>query len=164
MDRYIGIDVHTMSCTLTIVGLSGRKLKSDVVETNGQALVESYEQSPRPRHLCFEEDAQSAWLHEILSPHVEELWSSRFRATEPSPRAQREAFVERILSGLTVLPFDLAVAHVHARVVPDLGAKGAPVGAHDLIITATATATGYLLATRDDRSFPKIPGVSRLRW
>ncbi|MEO8181040.1 MAG: hypothetical protein ABI895_19565, partial [Deltaproteobacteria bacterium] len=39
MDRYIGMDVHAMSCTLTIVGPSGRQLKSDVVETNGQASV-----------------------------------------------------------------------------------------------------------------------------
>ena len=73
MDRYIGMDVHAMSCTLCIVGPSGRQLKSDVVETNGQALVEYLRAIPRPRHLCFEEGTQSAWLHEILSPHVDEL-------------------------------------------------------------------------------------------
>jgi hypothetical protein len=28
--------------------------------------------APRSR-LCFEEGTQSAWLHEILSPHVDEL-------------------------------------------------------------------------------------------
>jgi Transposase len=73
MDRYIGMDVHAMSCTVCIVGPSGRQLKSDVVETNGQALVEYLRAIPRPRHLCFEEGTQSAWLHEILSPHVDEL-------------------------------------------------------------------------------------------
>jgi transposase len=73
MDRYIGMDVHAMSCTVCIVGPSGRQLKSDAVETNGQALVEYLRAIPRPRHLCFEEGTQSAWLHEILSPHVDEL-------------------------------------------------------------------------------------------
>jgi transposase len=73
MERYIGMDVHAMSCTLCIVGPSGRELKSDVVETNGQVLVEYLRAIPRPRHLCIEEGTQSAWLHEILSPHVDEL-------------------------------------------------------------------------------------------
>lgn len=73
MDRYIGLDVHAQSCTLCTVGPSGRKLKSEVVETNGQALVQYLKTIPRPRHLCLEEGTQSAWLHEILSPHVGEL-------------------------------------------------------------------------------------------
>jgi transposase len=73
MERYIGMDVHATSCTLCTVGPSGRKLKNDVVETNGQALIQYLKQIPRPRHLCFEEGTQSAWLHEILSPHVDEL-------------------------------------------------------------------------------------------
>jgi len=73
MDRYIGMDVHATSCTLCTVGPSGRKLKNDVVETNGQALVQYLKTIPRPRHLCFEEGTQSGWLHEILSPHVDEL-------------------------------------------------------------------------------------------
>jgi transposase len=36
-------------------------------------LIEQLRRIPRPRHLCFEEGVQSAWLHEILSPHVDEL-------------------------------------------------------------------------------------------
>ena len=28
---------------------------------------------PGQRHLCMEERTQTAWLHEILSPHVQEL-------------------------------------------------------------------------------------------
>jgi predicted nucleic acid-binding protein len=33
------------------------------------------------------------------------------------------------------------------------------VGAHDLLIGATALAAGYRLATRDRRGFDKIPGL-----
>ena len=40
MDRYIGLDAHGTSCTFAVVGPSGRKLRSDVVETNGAALVD----------------------------------------------------------------------------------------------------------------------------
>jgi len=33
------------------------------------------------------------------------------------------------------------------------------VGSHDLVIGATALAAGYRVATRDTRSFGKIPGL-----
>ena len=49
MERYIGLDAHASSCTLGIVGPSGKRLGSQVVETNAQALIE------------------------VLGPHVEEL-------------------------------------------------------------------------------------------
>jgi hypothetical protein len=88
MDRYIGMDVHSMSCTVCIVRPSGRQLKSDVVETNGQALVEYLRAIPRPRHLCFEEGTQSAWLHEILSPHVDELVGGGHRESRSQERRE----------------------------------------------------------------------------
>jgi len=73
MDRYIGIDAHSQSCTLAVVGPSGRRLKSQLVETNGKALVEALKSIPGRKHLCLEEGTQSEWLHEILAPHVEEI-------------------------------------------------------------------------------------------
>lgn len=73
MDRYIGIDAHATSCTIAVIGPSGRKLTEHVVETNATALVECIQSIPRPRHLCLEEGTQSAWLYQVLSPHVDEL-------------------------------------------------------------------------------------------
>ena len=73
MSRYIGLDAHATSCTLAVVGKSGRRLGSQVVETNGSALVEAIKAIPRPRHLCIEEGTQSAWLYEVLSPVVDEM-------------------------------------------------------------------------------------------
>ncbi len=55
------------------IGPSGRKLRNDVVETNGKALVSYLRGIPGRKHLCLEEGTQSAWLYEILSPHVEEI-------------------------------------------------------------------------------------------
>jgi transposase len=73
MDRYLGLDPHTASCTLAVVGPSGKRLKSMVVETSGAALVEAVRSIPGQRHLCLEEGELSAWLHELLAPHVAEL-------------------------------------------------------------------------------------------
>jgi transposase len=73
VERYIGLDPHGTSCTFGVIGPSGRKLRHDVVETNGKALVSYLRSVPGRKHLCLEEGTQSAWLYEILSPHVEEI-------------------------------------------------------------------------------------------
>lgn len=73
MDRYIGLDVHAQSCTMAVVGPSGKRLKSHVVETNGRALVDAIRSVAGTRYLCFEEGTQSAWLHELLEPHTDEI-------------------------------------------------------------------------------------------
>jgi transposase len=73
MDRYVGLDAHPTSCTFGVMGPSGKRLKSMVVETNGAVLVETVKSIPGRVHLCLEEGSQSAWLHELLLPHVAEL-------------------------------------------------------------------------------------------
>lgn len=49
MDRYIGLDVHQTGTTLAIVGPSGRRLGSQVLDTNAQALIEAIRPIPKPR-------------------------------------------------------------------------------------------------------------------
>jgi len=73
MERYIGLDVHAASSTLAVVSQAGKRLQTAVVETNGRALVEAIRRIPGHKHLCFEEGAQSGWLYEVLSPHVQEI-------------------------------------------------------------------------------------------
>ena len=73
MSRYIGLDVHKASTTVVVVGPSGRKLLSQVVETNAKSLITVIQPVPRPRLLAMEEGTQSAWLYEHLSPHVDDL-------------------------------------------------------------------------------------------
>jgi transposase len=73
MQRFIGLDAHGQSCTLCVMGPSGRRLARHVVETNGKALVELIRSIPGERHVCMEEGTQSEWLHEVLQPHAERI-------------------------------------------------------------------------------------------
>jgi tRNA(fMet)-specific endonuclease VapC len=93
-----------------------------------------------------------------------ELLHGIHRAPGGKLRTQREAFVERLLERLPVLPFDLVTARIHARVWAELAAQRITVGERDLMIGATAIAHGYTVAARDERSFPRIPGLPLLRW
>ncbi|MBI3183681.1 MAG: type II toxin-antitoxin system VapC family toxin [Myxococcales bacterium] len=93
-----------------------------------------------------------------------ELLHGVHRARTASQRARREAFVERLLAEIPVLPFDLVVARVHATLWAELAAGGEAIGAHDLLIAATAISAGSSVATRDERSFPRVPGLAVLKW
>ena len=93
-----------------------------------------------------------------------ELIHGVHRANTEARKARREAFVEVLLGSLPVVSFDLLAARSHARLWARLASKGTLVGQHDLIIAATALSRGLEVATRDTRSFPKIPGLSILRW
>lgn len=101
MDRYIGLDVHAASSTVAVVGPSGKRLTSRVVETNGQALVEMIKTIPGRRHVCLEEGTQSAWLYEILSPHVDEVAVVVVDDSRGQKDDERDAFAlaERLRGG-----------------------------------------------------------------
>ncbi len=75
-------------------------------------------------------------------------------------RVRREVFVERIFQDISVIPFDLEIARVHARLWAELLARGQVPPAHDLLVAATAIARGWSLATLDRRHFAEIPGLT----
>jgi predicted nucleic acid-binding protein len=93
-----------------------------------------------------------------------ELLHGVHRATDAKRRVERERFVEGLLQRVPVLPVDLLVARVHAALWADLAATGITVGERDLLIGATAIAHAYHVITRDERSFPRIPGLVVVRW
>ena len=87
-----------------------------------------------------------------------ELLEGVHRADSETRRIAREAFVENLLAALRVIPFDLGVARVHARLRARIPRRH-QLGAHDLLIAATAVSLGFGVVSRDRRSFPHIPGL-----
>jgi len=60
MDRYIGLDVHAASTTMAVVGPTGRRIRSQVVDTSAGPLVEALRGIGGERHVCLEEGTQSS--------------------------------------------------------------------------------------------------------
>lgn len=100
----------------------------------------------------------------IAAITASELLHGVHRLEGAARRARAERLVEAILGRLPVVPFDLEVARVHATLSAELQSKGTPVGAHDLMLAATAVCFGFSVATRDLRSFPRILGLAVQRW
>ena len=93
-----------------------------------------------------------------------ELLHGVHRADSARKRVRRERFVEAILAELRVLPVDLDVARTHAQIWADLRARRVSVGAHDLLIAATALVHGLAVATRNVREFRQVEGLSVEVW
>ena len=88
-----------------------------------------------------------------------ELLHGCHRAAEAGVRARRFAFVDGLLHLIPVQPFGLPEARRHAELWAALAHEGTMIGAHDLLIAATALAHGHALATLDQREFRQVPGL-----
>jgi tRNA(fMet)-specific endonuclease VapC len=75
-------------------------------------------------------------------------------------RDERERFVASVLDAVSIEPYDLDVAEAHADLLAHVRRKGAPRGAHDLIIAATARARERQVVSLDRGGFVELPGVS----
>ena len=91
MERYIGLDVHAASTTCAVIDARGKRVRVDVVETNGQALIEFLRMQPGTLRLCLEEGTQAQWLAEILSPHVAQLAVVHVRESRGPKDDERDA-------------------------------------------------------------------------
>ena len=93
-----------------------------------------------------------------------ELLHGVHRADTAVRRERRLHHVQAILAAVTILPFDFEVAEVHSRIWADLAARGQLIGAHDLIIAATALAHELPIATLNRGHFGRIDDVEVLTW
>jgi predicted nucleic acid-binding protein len=95
----------------------------------------------------------------IAAVTASELLHGCHRAADPGIRARRFAFVDALLALVPVLPFGLAEARRHAELWAHLAQSGTLIGAHDLLIGATALAQGHSLATLNTMEFGRVAGL-----
>lgn len=93
---------------------------------------------------------------------VSELLMGVHRADTKARRLKRSAFVEAIINEIPIIDFGVEVARIHAEIYAILAQQGKLIGAHDLIIAATALAHGYSLLTTNQQEFKRIPGLQVL--
>jgi len=90
---------------------------------------------------------------------VAELLHGVERADTEARKIRRQAFVEKVIEMIPVYPFDMGAARIYARIWASLIQRGFTVGAHDLIIAATAISLDYTVITANRRDFEKVEGL-----
>jgi len=73
MNKYIGLDAHSSSCTFCVVDEKGVEIDSTTIRTNGRLLINYLRSIKGKKELTFEECELSSWLYEILGKEVDGL-------------------------------------------------------------------------------------------
>ncbi len=90
---------------------------------------------------------------------VTELLHGVHRADSTKRRLKRSAYVEKVIELFPVYVFEISIARIYSELWSDLSRKGIQIGAHDLIIGATALSLGFSVATYNTRHFDRIEGL-----
>jgi tRNA(fMet)-specific endonuclease VapC len=77
---------------------------------------------------------------------------------------KRRRDLQRLLSILTILPFDERAADRSARLRFDLETAGEKIGPLDTLIAGTVLAHGATLVTNNTREFSRVPGLQIEDW
>ena len=118
------------------------------------SVLVAYERRGRGLEALREQEAA------ISAITASEMLHGVHRARTEAQRRPRAEFVELLLAALPILPLDLQVARVHAQIWANLAGRGQKIGAHDLLIAATAMAHRHSLATLNRDEFSRIEGLS----
>lgn len=124
-----------------------------IVDTN---VFISFERRGQSIDLSPWEPSEDVFISVVT---VSELLMGVHRADTEVRRTRRSAFVEAVISGLRVLDFTTAVARLHSEIYADLARRGQLIGAHDLIIAATARYHNLSLLTDNVDELSRVPGL-----
>jgi transposase len=73
MKNYIGMDVHSKTCTFVVVNAQGKEVASQRVQTTESQILKFVRSIKGTKALTFEESNLSKWLHPLLQNEVDKL-------------------------------------------------------------------------------------------
>ena len=71
--KYIGIDIHSSTCTFCVVNERGTELDLTTIETNGRLIISYLRNIDGPKKLAFEECELSQWFYELTRHEADEV-------------------------------------------------------------------------------------------
>lgn len=90
---------------------------------------------------------------------VSELLVGVHRANTEARRQKRTAFIDKVLANFPALDFTADIARTHAAAKAKLEMAGQIIGAHDLIIAATALHFDCTVLTANPSEFKRVSGL-----
>jgi transposase len=71
--KYIGMDVHKESISIAIRNAAGKIVMESVIETKASMILDFIDGLRGDVHVTLEEGTWSAWLYDLLKPHITRL-------------------------------------------------------------------------------------------
>ena len=98
--KYIGIDVHSSTCSLCVMNAEGVELDNKTILTNGRLLIDYLKTLGDNIALAFEECDLSGWLFDIFQKHFSRIIVCHPAANAEYKRAKTDKLDARHLADL----------------------------------------------------------------
>ena len=72
-EKYIGLDVHQATIVVAVTDSTGRLVMESILETEAATILQFFAGLRGTLSVTFEEGTWSAWLYDLLNPHVDQL-------------------------------------------------------------------------------------------
>jgi transposase len=72
-EKYIGLDVHQATIVVAVTDCTGKLVMESILETEAATILQFFAGLRGNLSVTFEEGTWSAWLYDLLNPHVERL-------------------------------------------------------------------------------------------
>ena len=120
------------------------------------------------RAIRHPEDPVSSWIAEHIGGQIcisAVTYAELVYGVKRSANAVRNMqAVQRMLSGIYILPFDADAAGEAGDVMAYLAAVGRPIGDRDALIAAHARSLSVTLVTHNMGEFSRVPGLKAEDW
>ncbi|MGA7549556.1 MAG: hypothetical protein WBW24_12350 [Candidatus Sulfotelmatobacter sp.] len=71
-EKYIGLDVHQATIVVAVTDSTGRLVMESILETEAATILQFFAGLRGTLSVTFEEGTWSAWLYDLLNPHVDQ--------------------------------------------------------------------------------------------
>ena len=72
-EKYIGLDVHQATIVVAVTDSAGKLVMESILETKAATILQFFAGLRGTLWVTFEEGTWSAWLYDLLNPHVDKL-------------------------------------------------------------------------------------------
>jgi hypothetical protein len=71
--KYIGMDVHKEAISIAVLNSPGKLVMESIIEAKASTILQFIQGLSGSLHVTFEEGTWTAWLYDLLKPHVTEI-------------------------------------------------------------------------------------------
>src|ERR1022692_3831205 len=72
-EKYIGLEVHQATIVVAVMDSTGKLVTESILETEAATILQFFAGLRGTLSVTFEEGTWSAWLYDLLNPHVDKL-------------------------------------------------------------------------------------------
>jgi len=72
-EKYIGLDVHQGTIVVAVLDSTGKLIMESILATEAATILQFFAGLRGTLSVTFEEGTWSAWLYDLLKPHVDKL-------------------------------------------------------------------------------------------